>query len=338
MTRIFIVTLVVIAFGVGTVSAEQLLVQTNATIEPSVEMPDRIVNECQPLGNTLGEYTLKYVRKWLPDAQPVESAAITEEASVLGLSIRGIVAPRGSAWTGRKAVAIRAIAITNGIPLTSTVIVSSGRGRLFDNTCGVLDDVVDDLAERAAKWFVSGHRNNFVRTRKPIGQPVALLTPARFDAGSGVSEAVLRECALDAALANRTLASMNTRYPDTIPVSDPVQAGDRRLLTLTIMNIDAQSGGSLSGPKTLGLRVTLMQGATEVAHHDIEHSGGRGGIFGQWTVSACATLERESAVLGQMVTKWMVTNDRMAPLSEQAAVESDEEGAPSDAAAVPDKE
>lgn len=70
-----------------------------------------------------------------------------------------------------------------------------------------------------------------------------------------------------------------------------------------------------------------MQGGTEVAHQDIEHSGGGGGIFGQITVSACAALERESAVLAQLVTKWMVTNDRMALSSEPAVVQSERESA-----------
>lgn len=323
MMRIFTIAFICAIFGVGTASAGPLLVQTKATIDSAVDIPTRITNECEPLGNKLGEYTLKYARKWLPDAQAVESSDVTEDARVLELSIRGIVAPRGSGWTGRKAVAIRAVAVTNGTPLTSTVIVSSGRGQPFDTTCGVLDDVVDDLAERAARWFANGHKNNFVRTRKPIGSPVAVLTPARFAADSGVSEAVLRECALDGALANRTLASMNTRYPDTIPVTDPSQSGDRRLLTLTIMNIEAGPGGSLSGPKTLGLRAALMQGGIEIAHQDIEHSGGGGGIFGNMRVSACAVLEREAAVLAQMVTKWMVTSDRMALPSEQAAVQSE---------------
>lgn len=221
--EMFLVVSMVTVFAVSTVNASQLLVQTKATIDPAVKVPDRIVNECQSLGNKLGEYTLKYVRKSLPEAQVAESSDVPKDARVLELSIRGIVAPRGSGWTGRKAVAIRAIVAANGAPLTSTVIVSSGRGRIFDNTCGVLDDVVDDLAERAAKWFINGSRSDFVTTKKPIGLHLALLTPARFDAGAGVSDAVLSECALDSALANRALASLNSRYPDTIPVIEPSQ-------------------------------------------------------------------------------------------------------------------
>ncbi len=335
MMKFLVLTLFFAVFGVRAVCAGQFLVQTKATVDPTVEMPDRILNECQPLESKLGEYTLKYVHKWLPDAQAVEASNVTEDAHVLELSIRGIVAPRGSGWTGRKAVAIRAIVVASGVPLTSTVIVSSGRGRLFDNTCGVLDDVVDDLAERAANWFAKGSKNNFVRIRKPLGQPLALLTPARFDSGAGVSDAVLRECALEVALANRTLASLNGPYPDTIPVMDAAQAGDRRLVTLTIMNIDARSGGSLLGPKTLGLRITVMQGGTEIAYHDIAHSGG-GGIFGQMTVSACAVLERESAVLAQMITKWMVATDRAALLSQQTVVQSDGEAAADSEVASPE--
>lgn len=291
-------------------SSDTILVQSQPTINGGITIPTRVTDKCKSINEQLGKATLSFIQKELKQSTALEVAESVSDAYVLKMEIIGLIVPAGGAWSGSKSITARASIEQNGNSLLSTVQISNGRGTPISGNCDILNDVVEDLSEKIAVWFIKAQRNHFENPIKSVGPAVAMVSPAIFANREDVPAAVLEECDVDFALANRQLASLNRFYADSIPVSDISALQGRRILQLTINRVIAPPGGAASGSKSMTVRATLYEDGQEIAHFDTSAEGGRGGIFGQVFKSACSILEGVSNEIAVKTTKWLMAYDK----------------------------
>ena len=124
---------------------------------------------------------------------------------------------------------------------------------------------------------------------------VQLLTPVAYAAESSVVPKVREACKVE----ERLTADIG----DALGGTTTVAKGD--VVKVSIVDVMGVCGGAWSGPKAISIRVELIKGGTTLRTTRLTRTT-TGGAFGGFK-GTCAMLERDSAVLGKDVAKWVAS-------------------------------
>src|SRR5204862_111064 len=107
------------------------------------------------------------------------------------------------------------------------------------------------------------------------------------------------ECKIDMLVGNHVFAAVNARLPESNSVSNSADAGDSKMLQLTVLSFIGFGGGGWSGNKSITIRADLMQGG-KVLRTSVHQDQSRGGILGPGA-STCFIFESVAKSLGRKV-------------------------------------
>ena len=153
-----------------------------------------------------------------------------------------------------------------------------------------------------------------------------VLTPAINEAQGPAAGRNTSECLLDEIVANDVFNAVQARTPEAVKVKKEAEAGDGRLLRLTIYQVIGWGGGGWSGPKWLGVRGELLQGGQLVRSSSWRLSS-RGGVLGP-VKGTCDIFEDISRTIAPRVSAWLVvvTRDRPGQPASQPPAEERKDG------------
>lgn len=286
-------------------------VQTEVATPADIGIPDAVLNECGKIGAPLGQNVLKALAKRNIQALPLEGGAPAGDEHVLRFELLGVVAPPGGGWSGGKSVTARVAVMSGDKPVASRVFAVNARGAGgFSGTCSLVVSAMAEVANRMGDWYGKEAKTGFSAWSAGGSLPLALITPATFQDPDKVPAAVLAECAVDAALANRMLTRLSAQHPELVSIKADSDVSEHRVVKLTITDLIAPIGGSASGPKSMRVRVALLEEGIEVASQDFEGAGGRGSIFGQVFASACKILDSVSDQIAKRAVAWTLQEEK----------------------------
>jgi hypothetical protein len=142
------------------------------------------------------------------------------------------------------------------------------------------------------------------------GETYFLQVPALVDPAAPIPNAVKSQCEVEKMLADDVLAKLNDRYGPVQSVTAPEQAGDGKLIQLTILSVHGLGGGGWSGTKSVAIRVDTLKGGTRLDSVYLDRSSG-GGVLGGVT-GTCGILDRIGDALGRDLANWLQRLDRQA--------------------------
>jgi len=91
---------------------------------------------------------------------------------------------------------------------------------------------------------------------------VTVVTPAILDPNAPISQAVKRECSLEANLGSQVFQKVSERFPGTEQIQNSSQAGPEKIvLRVTILGVLGMGGGGWSGPKAMNVRAEILRNA-----------------------------------------------------------------------------
>lgn len=286
-------------------------VQTVVATPTDIGIPEAVLTQCGKIGEPLGQKVLGALAKRGIQASPLEGATPVEGEHVLKLELLGVTAPQGGGWTGGKSVTARVAVMSGDKVVASRVVADNARGMGgFSGTCSLVESAVAGAANKIGDWYALAAKRGFSAWSATGGMPFAMLTPATFESPDKVPPAVLAECGVDAMLANRVLSRLTAPHPELVYLNAESDVSEHRAVKLTIREVIAPIGGSASGPKSMRVRVDLLEAGREVASQEFEESAGHGGIFGAVFASACKILDSVSDRIAKRAVAWTLQEER----------------------------
>jgi hypothetical protein len=153
-------------------AGEPILVQVPAAFDPNAAVSDAVRRECA-VDVLLSNEVFTRVKARFPESALLQVSSGVANEKVLNLTILSVNAAGGGAWSGRKAVTVRADLVQSGrIVATTLKERASGGGAFggFKGTCAILDRVTAALGADVASWLS--------KTLLPVGSksPSAMAT------------------------------------------------------------------------------------------------------------------------------------------------------------------
>ena len=145
--------------------------------------------------------------------------------------------------------------------------------------------------------------------------PLFLQVPAMLDPSAPIPTAVRNECAVEMLLGNHALSALR-RIGSVQSVVSPQQAGDGKVVQLTIIFVHGYGGGTWSGSKSMSVRADIIEGGVTVDSTVLVRSS-RGGFMPTGT---CAVLGRISAALGKDLAVWLSRGSAALPTESDSKV------------------
>jgi len=134
-------------------------------------------------------------------------------------------------------------------------------------------------------------------------QEKIFITPAVFGPNVQVVDSVKRECELEEKVDEWVYESVSKKYPGTARARKSGDAGNGKVLKLTITSVIGVGGGAYSGAKSMTVQAELIEGGKVVASTTKNRSSG-GGAFGGMK-GTCAIFGRVAKALGADVAAWL---------------------------------
>lgn len=127
--------------------------------------------------------------------------------------------------------------------------------------------------------------------------------PATLDASAPIATSVRNECHVEALVGQHVFAQVARRWPATESVLSLPEQGTDRGLRLTLVSVLGAGGGAWSGPKSMSLRVDVVQGGKPLRSTVLTRQSA-GGLMGGMS-GTCPIMERIAVALGRDVATWL---------------------------------
>jgi len=147
------------------------------------------------------------------------------------------------------------------------------------------------------------------------GGRIHIQAPASLDPSAQVVDDVKAECGIERSLSEQAFERIRESVAGVRQTALEDRVATEPFLKLTILYVYATSGGSWSGPKSIGLRADLLLKDEVVATQEFRQSS-MGGLAGPFS-GTCAIIERITKGLGEELAEWLpsVTETQPAPKS-----------------------
>ncbi len=132
---------------------------------------------------------------------------------------------------------------------------------------------------------------------------IAVVTPAILDPNAPISQAMKRECSLEANLGSQVFQKVSERFPGTEQIQNSSQAGPEKIvLRVTILGALGMGGGGWSGPKAMNVRAEILRNAKVIEATTLNRQSRP--VWGSVS-GTCPIMHRIAAALGQDVARWL---------------------------------
>jgi hypothetical protein len=128
-------------------------------------------------------------------------------------------------------------------------------------------------------------------------------TPAIFAPSVPIPADARGDCSIETLLGNYALSMIERRIGPAQLVTAPEQAGNGKLVQLTIISVQGHEGGVLSGSKSMSVRVDVRKGEATVGSTVLTRRFSGGGFKG--VHGTCAGFDRVAGALGRDVAVWL---------------------------------
>ena len=129
---------------------------------------------------------------------------------------------------------------------------------------------------------------------------VQIQTPVLFASDAAFVDHVRKECGIDRVLSDFVLKEAREKLADVKAVTEVTRVTAEPYVRITVNSAIGVGGGGWSGPKSMGIRVDLLEGGRLVARKNFRDSG-RGGPFS----GTCKILASVSENLANDLTDWL---------------------------------
>jgi len=153
-----------------------------------------------------------------------------------------------------------------------------------------------------ARWALALALGVGLAQHSQAQEKILVQVPAVLDAGSGVGDAIKRDCALESLMGSHAFESVSKKFPGSARV-EKADGEQGKVLRLTITSVVGAGGGAWSGPKTMTVRADLLESGKVIASTVKSRSSG-GGAFGGMK-GTCQIFERVMKTLGADVAAWL---------------------------------
>ena len=143
-----------------------------------------------------------------------------------------------------------------------------------------------------------------------------LQVPAILDPSASIPTAVSNECPPEEPLGNYALSEIGKRIGSVQSVATPEQAGDGKVIQLTIISVYGYGGGAWSGRKSMRVRADIMEGGA-IVDSTVLYRSSRGGVLSSGT---CAILDRVARALGKDLAVWVLRRSAAQPAGSDSKV------------------
>lgn len=287
---------------------QQILVQTKSIFSDTINVPEKVLANCKPLEKLLSDtIQLELSQKHLA-VSSLELSDSIDNKYIIRLEIANILATGGGGWSGPKSIAVNTSIIHNDRLINSTSIASRGKGIPLQGTCGILENVVEDAAEKVAIWINKESASGF-KTRINTSSnnenvaPLYLLVPALLDNDADIPEKIKQECNLEQGVVQKSYSLLNKQFKNLKQTSS-LENAEGRLLTLTITGAHGAAGGSWSGSKGVTIIAAIIENGVEIETQRFSRDGGKAGIWGP-IKGTCTILDSVTNILAKDVSNWV---------------------------------
>ncbi len=130
-------------------------------------------------------------------------------------------------------------------------------------------------------------------------------TPAGLDKGASIDPKVKEECAIENRVAyfvkEKTLGNF-----DIVPSKTLTDAGNNKVLSLNIVNVEGTGGGVWSGSKGITVQGTLKENDKVLGTFLAKRNSGGGGYWSQKKFSStCSLFENSAKEIGEDISSWL---------------------------------
>lgn len=152
------------------------------------------------------------------------------------------------------------------------------------------------------------------------GGRIHIQTPASIDPSAEVVNDVKVECGIERSLSEQAFERLRESVAGVRQTALEDRVASEPFLKLTIQYVYAASGGSWSGPKSIGLRADLLLKDEVVATQEFRQSS-IGGLAGPFS-GTCAIIERITKGLGEELAEWLPTVTETQPAAKSGVPKS----------------
>jgi hypothetical protein len=155
-TSLFFPAILALCIAQHARAQEKIAVAVPAIVEAAGVIGENVRRECAVEGK-IGEEVFRRVSERFPGAAKTPSSGpFPSSDTVLRVTIIGAVGAGGGAWSGAKAVTIRADVMQDTKVLHSTVLTRHSSGGVFGGmtgTCPIMDRIAAALGRDVAGWL-----------------------------------------------------------------------------------------------------------------------------------------------------------------------------------------
>lgn len=135
-------------------SAEGLLVQVPAVLDPSAPIANRVQMECA-VPQLVGNHVLSQVAQRQQGARAAAEAPAGSADPMLKLTLLSVYGVGGGGWSGSKSATLRAELVDNGKSIATNVVTRHSRGGVLggvSGTCAIFERIAEALGRDVASW------------------------------------------------------------------------------------------------------------------------------------------------------------------------------------------
>jgi hypothetical protein len=141
----------------ASIAQEKIAVLVPAMLDPSAPIVDSVKRECN-VESMIGNEVFQRVSEKYPGTAQFQNPGQAGDGYVLKVTITSVIGAGGGAWSGRKAISIRADVLQNSnVAATKNLSRESGGGWLggYQGTCSIMDRIAVALGKDVAAWMPS---------------------------------------------------------------------------------------------------------------------------------------------------------------------------------------
>ncbi|HEX9395740.1 MAG TPA: hypothetical protein VF943_03265 [Burkholderiales bacterium] len=159
--------------------SDEKIVMLPVSLESGAPINESVRRDCA-IENNLGSHIFKNVNERFPGAEQGAGAGSDPGKIVLRVTVIAVTGAGGGAWSGSKAISIRADALQGAKVIVSKTLSRQSGGGVFggvSGTCSIMDRIAGALGRDVAAWLPGALAT--AKTQAPSPSPSPSLSPEK---------------------------------------------------------------------------------------------------------------------------------------------------------------
>ena len=133
---------------------DKLFVQVPALLDSNAPIAEAVKRDCR-VEALVGDQVFLRVKERFPGAEQISDSGKSRPDRTLKVTIVGVLGAGGGAWSGSKAITIRAEVVQNAKTIANTTLTRQSGGGAFGGlkgTCSIMERIAVTLGKDVAAW------------------------------------------------------------------------------------------------------------------------------------------------------------------------------------------